>query len=116
MPYEYARLYMNDAVWVDYPLRTNSPSRGDSSWLGDPLANLASLPAGRNRRISSNELPAWHDANLDMTILPPGKTVEMPVLDNAPPCPSTAGGTLRACTSKLGGFQNFVESLMAKAQ
>jgi hypothetical protein len=38
------------------------------------------LPAARNRRVSSNEQPAWNDANMDMTILPPGKSIEMPVL------------------------------------
>jgi hypothetical protein len=86
MPYEYARLYMNDAVWVDYQARTNtakfSPS-ALSTFSSDPLANLTRLPAGRNRRISSNELPQWHDANMDMTILPPGKALELPLLEGA---------------------------------
>ena len=49
--------------------------------LQDPLGALATLPVGRNRRVSSNELPKWHDANLDMTILPPGKSLEMPLLE-----------------------------------
>ncbi|MBI4325753.1 MAG: DUF2961 domain-containing protein [Chloroflexi bacterium] len=47
----------------------------------DPLGTLATLPSGRSRRISSNELPKWNDANLDMTVLPPGKALEMPRLE-----------------------------------
>jgi hypothetical protein len=39
------------------------------------------LSAGRNRRVSSNEQPKWNDANLDMTILPPGKSIEFPMLE-----------------------------------
>jgi len=81
MPYAYAREYMNDAVWVDFERRTNAPTAPSavSPLWRDPLGALATLPAGRNRRISSNEQPKWHDANLDMTILPPGKSLEMPV-------------------------------------
>jgi len=83
MPYAYAQLYMNDAVWVDYESRTNrqtaSPAPG--AFLRDPLGALASAPLGRNRRISSNELPDWHNANFDLTVLPPGKSFEMPVLE-----------------------------------
>ncbi len=83
MPYAYAREYMNDAVWVDCERRTNSPpaAAAVSPLWRDPLGALATLSAGRNRRISSNEQPKWHDANLDMTILPPGKALEMPVLE-----------------------------------
>ena len=85
MPYGYAREYMNDAVWIDYEHRTQSPAQAATSMVAplgrDPLGALATLPAGRNRRISSNEQPKWHDANLDMTLLPPGKALEMPLLE-----------------------------------
>jgi hypothetical protein len=85
MPYAYAREYMNDAVWIDFASRTNTHTAGGgfSVLLRDPLGSLTMLPAGRNRRISSNEQPNWHDANLDMTVLPPGQTLEMPVLQGA---------------------------------
>jgi hypothetical protein len=83
MPYAYARLYMNDAVWVDYETRV--PRRAGSANLNtlprDPLSNLLSPSTGRNRRISSNEQPKWNDANLDMTVLPPGRAIEMPLLE-----------------------------------
>jgi hypothetical protein len=36
---------------------------------------------GRNRRVSSNEQPRWNDGNMDMTPLPPGKSVELPRLE-----------------------------------
>jgi hypothetical protein len=101
MPYAYARAFMNDAAWVDYPSRdrrltaTVPPVRGEgvqragegrtetspARFVHDPLGTLASPPAGRSRRISSNELPKWNDANLDMTLLPPGKALEMPLLE-----------------------------------
>jgi hypothetical protein len=82
MPYAYARDYMNDAVWIDYEPRPKRVSGAGtrSALTGDPLGALTTLPAGRNRRISSNEQPAWNDANMDMTILPPGKALEMPLL------------------------------------
>jgi hypothetical protein len=51
------------------------------SLFGDLLGSLASLPVGRNRRISSNEQPNWNDGNFDMTPLPPGEVLEMPVLE-----------------------------------
>ncbi|MGA2867329.1 MAG: DUF2961 domain-containing protein [Verrucomicrobiota bacterium] len=83
MPYAYARLYMNDAAWVDFPSRTNqgAPATGAAARFPDPLGALLSPPLGRSRRISSNELPKWNDANLDMTVLPPGKSLEMPLLE-----------------------------------
>jgi hypothetical protein len=82
MPYAYARDYMNDAVWIDYEARPKSISGAGTRTplMGDPLGALTTLPAGRNRRVSSNEQPAWNDANMDMTILPPGQSLEMPVL------------------------------------
>lgn len=87
MPYGYARAYMNDAAWVDFPAREPArPSAGSAAGpqtggvFRDPLGALLSPPAGRNRRISSNELPQWQDANLDMTVLAPGKALELPVL------------------------------------
>jgi len=83
MSYEYAQAYMNDAVWIDYEARKkgSAGSAEVSPLFRDPLGALASLPKGRNRRVSSNEQPKWHDANLDMTVLPPGKALEMPLLE-----------------------------------
>jgi hypothetical protein len=92
MPYDYARAYMNDAAWVDYPARAKAAAVSGGASVPasrptlsppfhDPLGALTRPPTGRNRRVSSNEQPKWHDANLDMTILPPGKSVEMPVLE-----------------------------------
>jgi hypothetical protein len=82
MPYAYAREYMNDAVWVDYEKRAQARSGLSSiaSPAREPLSALTTMGSGRNRRISSNEQPKWNDANLDMTVLAPGKTLEMPVL------------------------------------
>ncbi len=93
MPYAYAGAYMNDAVWVDYlarrttePLTAANPGPQTTAAVVAPLGrdflgSLAAPPLGRNRRISSNEQPQWHDANLDMTVLPPGKALEMPLLE-----------------------------------
>src|SRR6266480_6263855 len=47
----------------------------------DPLGRLAAPPAGRSRRISSNEQPNWNDGNFDMTRLAPGEVFELPVLN-----------------------------------
>jgi hypothetical protein len=82
MPFAYAQAFMNDAVWVDFESRANTPttSAETGAWSGGAFGALATLPAGRNRRISSNQQPGWHDENLDMTILPPGKSLEMPLL------------------------------------
>ena len=101
MPYEYARAYMNDALWIEADTKAK-PAAGGSETpappdklppgpadttqpglppvLRGPLGALASSPAGRNHRISSNEQPKWDDANFDMTVLPPGKVFELPVL------------------------------------
>src|SRR3569832_1384318 len=46
----------------------------------DLLGALATLPVGRNRRISSNEQPNWNDGNFDMTRLAPGEAFEFTVL------------------------------------
>lgn len=48
--------------------------------MRDVLGSLATLPTGRNRRISSNEQPNWNDGNFDMTRLAPGEVFEFPVL------------------------------------
>lgn len=45
------------------------------------LGSLASPPVGRNRRISSNQQPDWNGSNFDMTMLPPGKVLELPALE-----------------------------------
>ncbi|MBD3185073.1 DUF2961 domain-containing protein, partial [Candidatus Poribacteria bacterium] len=50
------------------------------SLFGDLMGSLAGPPIGRNRRISSNEQPNWNDGNFDMTPIPPGEVLEMPVL------------------------------------
>jgi hypothetical protein len=47
----------------------------------DPLGALAAPVRGRSRRVSSNEQPNWSDGNFDMTPLPPGATLELPVLE-----------------------------------
>jgi hypothetical protein len=46
----------------------------------DILGGLTRPPAGRNRRISSNEQPNWNDGNVDMTMFQPGERFELPVL------------------------------------
>jgi len=82
MAYAYARQYLNDAVWIDYEPRGRETSATHSvpGHFNDPLGALTRPPSGRNRRISSNEQPKWNDANMDMTVLPPGKSLEMPAL------------------------------------
>ncbi|HVV71009.1 MAG TPA: C1 family peptidase, partial [Verrucomicrobiae bacterium] len=82
MPYEYARTYMNDAIWIDFEGRSAIPiakTQAEASYL-NPLIPFPRLDQGRNRRISSNEQPDWDNANMDMTILPPGRAIEMPRL------------------------------------
>jgi hypothetical protein len=83
MPYAYARAYMNDAIWIDFetrPAAQGSVNPG-GSLLANPWFSLANLPQGRNRRVSSNEQPKWNDANLDMTVLYPGRSIEFPRLE-----------------------------------
>ncbi len=50
------------------------------SLFADQLGGLAIPSVGRNRRVSSNEQPAWNDGNFDMTPLAPGQVLELPVL------------------------------------
>ncbi|HNS19938.1 MAG TPA: DUF2961 domain-containing protein [Sedimentisphaerales bacterium] len=73
MTYEYARAYMNDAVWID-----DEPDH--QTTVADVLGPLGAWPQGRNRRVSSNQQP-WHTENLDMTWLMPGESVNMPILE-----------------------------------
>ena len=77
MSYEYVRAYMNDALWIDHETKpaANSLPAGFPAFLSP----TSPAPAGRNRRVSSNEQPNWHDSNLDMTWLMPGESVEMPM-------------------------------------
>jgi len=77
MTYEYARAYMNDAVWIDY----KKDDEAQSVSLRDILGPMSGGPKGRNRRVSSNQQPGWHDENLDMTWLMPGESVNMPILE-----------------------------------
>jgi len=79
MSYEYVRAYMNDALWIDHEARPAPTTRPGA--LGALLSPLGPAPTGRNRRVSSNEQPNWHNGNLDMTWLMPGESVEMPVLE-----------------------------------
>jgi len=79
MTYEYARAYMNDGVWIDYE-QDNGLASAAASWL-DVLGPLGFFPKGRNRRVSSNQQPDWHNENLDMNWLMPGQSVKMPVLE-----------------------------------
>jgi hypothetical protein len=98
MTYDYALHYMNDAIWIDYdgakpadvastaaPQASNkaagSAAAPADSLFRDPLGALAAPPAGRNRRVSSNEQPNWSDGNMDMTWLQPGESLEMPLLE-----------------------------------
>ncbi len=83
MSYAYARAFMNDAAWVDHERRPKPPETASPapSVFRDPLSALAAPPVGRNRRVSSNQLPKWNDANLDMTLLPPGKSLGLPLLE-----------------------------------
>jgi hypothetical protein len=98
MSYEYARAYMNDAAWVDYPPKpaaATGPASAPASrpagaaaaasaagaYIRGLLSPMGPAPAGRNRRVSSNEQPNWSDGNMDMTWLMPGESVDMPILD-----------------------------------
>lgn len=51
------------------------------SFPTDFLSSLASLPAGRSRRVSSNEQPNWNDGNFDSTHLNPGDVLDVPILE-----------------------------------
>lgn len=79
MTYEYARAYMNDAVWIDYE-KDDGPQAA-LRCMRDVLGPLGFSPRGRNRRVSSNQQPGWHSENLDMNWLMPGQSVKMPVLE-----------------------------------
>jgi hypothetical protein len=97
LTYEYVKTYMNDALWVDYAGATKGGPTSDVATdltpndgcmpgvpdilARDPLGALTTPPVGRNRRVSSNESPNWHDANLDMNWLQPGEAVEVPLLE-----------------------------------
>ena len=70
MTYDYAARYVNDAAWI-------APAPA----LRTELIGLPGTPiVGRNRRVSSNQQPGWHDENLDMTWMNPGESVEMPLM------------------------------------
>ena len=73
IPFEFARNYINDALWIDHETKPAPASRP-----AELLSPLIPPPHGRNRRVSSNEQPNWHDGNMDMTWLMPGQSVEMP--------------------------------------
>jgi len=79
MSYAYVRAYMNDALWIEpdaaLALAAAAPS------VESLLNPMAPAPAGRNRRVSSNQQPDWHTENLDMNWLMPGQSVEMPLLE-----------------------------------
>ena len=82
MPYVYARQYMNDAIWIDHAVRTSaSATSSPTKPLFSKLFPFSFPAQGRNRRISSNEQPEWDNANMDMTVLPPGRSIEMPKLE-----------------------------------
>jgi hypothetical protein len=78
LPYRLVRDYTNDALWIAPRATTAATARPalDLSLL-DPLGAPV---VGRNRRVSSNEQPKWHDENLDMNWLMPGESVAMPLL------------------------------------
>ncbi|HZZ42623.1 MAG TPA: DUF2961 domain-containing protein [Tepidisphaeraceae bacterium] len=82
MTYEYAKTYMNDAIWVDSPMpATMSADKHEAQSRRDILGVFGSAPVGRNRRASSNEQPGWNSENMDMTWLQPGERLEMPLLE-----------------------------------
>ena len=76
---EYACTYMNDAVWIDFA--SGEPTASAVSALGGLRGTLELAPRGRNRRVSSNQQPAWNTENLDMNWLLPGQSVEMPLFE-----------------------------------
>ncbi len=81
MTYEYAKAYMNDAIWIDYETPTTMKSaQSASSSRSAILGPFGTAPIGRNRRVSSNEQPGWNTENMDMTWLQPGEKLEMPIL------------------------------------
>jgi hypothetical protein len=47
----------------------------------DLLFSLAAPPAGRRRRVSSNEQPCWNDGNFDSIHLNPGDVLDVPILE-----------------------------------
>lgn len=49
--------------------------------VNEILGRLARMPEGRSRRVSSNEQPAWNDANMDSTWLAPGDVLDIPILE-----------------------------------
>ncbi len=77
LSYEYASAYMNDAVWIE----CEEGLAPRAALLGDALGALAAPLAGRPRRVSSNEQPAWSNGNSDMTPLVPGASIEFPILE-----------------------------------
>ncbi len=96
MPYQYALAYTNDAAWIDAPIAPPPGAPQENAGAPQPatqrtpaaapdlrdLLNPAGpAPAGRNRRVSSNQQPQWHTENLDMTWLQPGTSIEMPLLE-----------------------------------
>lgn len=78
MSYTYGQTYVNDALWVDYG--PGSEASAAEPVFRNVLGALARPPAGRNRRISSNQQPQWNDGNFDMTVLTPGKVFALPIL------------------------------------
>ena len=62
-------------------LRANRNGRAAVAPVGGLRGPLELAPAGRNRRVSSNQQPAWHTENLDMNWLMPGQSVEMPIFE-----------------------------------
>jgi hypothetical protein len=79
MSYEYVMAYMNDAAWVDGG--AGRTSTAPEPLIRDALGVFFAAPLGRSHRISSNQQPRWHDDNLDMTWLEPGRVLELPVLE-----------------------------------
>lgn len=49
--------------------------------VNELLGQIARMPEGRSRRVSSNEQPAWNDANMDSTWLAPGDVLDIPILE-----------------------------------
>ena len=81
LSYAYVRAYMNDAGWIESGPAPAHPDGLAAERVRAWLNPTAPPPAGRNHRVSSNQQPAWHTENLDMTWLLPGQVLALPVFE-----------------------------------
>lgn len=81
LSYAYVRAYMNDAGWIESGSTTVQPAETATERVRSWLNPMSPPPVGRNHRVSSNQQPAWHTENLDMTWLQPGQVLALPVFE-----------------------------------